>query len=71
WYNPATSSALENLRNYFDGKEADLLAQLREVGEQLVKYQNVGPEYEKLAEAFRETMQATELVQSDIERIRT
>ncbi|KAJ1644971.1 hypothetical protein IWQ61_010362 [Dispira simplex] len=70
WYNPATSSALENLRNYFDGKEAHLLAQLREVGEQLVKYQSVGPEYEKLAEAFRETMRATELVQSDIQRIR-
>ncbi|KAJ1907431.1 hypothetical protein IWQ60_011866, partial [Tieghemiomyces parasiticus] len=69
WLTPNVEEALAQLRRGFDNEEAQLAARLTEVGEHLLKYQRAGPEYEALAAAFREIVQATQQVQDDIQRI--
>ncbi|KAJ1973207.1 hypothetical protein H4R35_004233, partial [Dimargaris xerosporica] len=69
WYQPGMVQALTTLRETLDHQEQTLLGQLTHVGEQLLKYQRAGPEYEQLALAYSQITENIRLVQDDIQRI--
>ncbi|KAJ1979563.1 hypothetical protein H4R34_002774 [Dimargaris verticillata] len=69
WYQPGMVQALTSLRATLDHQKQSLLDQLTHVGEQLLKYQRAGPEYEQLALAYSQITENIRLVQDDIQRI--